>query len=179
MVAHGITHPSFVKVVLAGMFPAFAAAVALAVFLSSPGHGIAQSTLELCQNEVVVENPQANPGLVGDCAALLASKEVLQGSGSDVMALNWSPDVSIADWTGVTVEESPPRVTKLHLSEINIQGGTEPGHHISRSPQRQYPPGVGRAVRATATASRLQQSERPHTEAVEQTQEPHTIAPQS
>ena len=120
MTVDRIAHPSLMKTLIAGTFLALAAVVALALLLSSPGAAgaaVAQSSQELCENEVAVENPQENPGLVADCAALLASKEALQGSDSDAMPLNWSSDVPMGDWNGVTVDGSPPRVTKLSFSE--------------------------------------------------------------
>ena len=55
--------------------------------------------------------PQNNPGLVGDCDALLAARDTLAGSG----ALNWLADTSIEYWDGVTVDGTPPRVTGLDL----------------------------------------------------------------
>lgn len=64
----------------------------------------------------------ADASLAGDCAALLAAKEALTGG----EALNWSADVPVAEWDGVTVSGDPLRVTGLDLSERGIGGGIPP-----------------------------------------------------
>ena len=58
---------------------------------------------------------------MSDCAALLAAQDTLAGSAT----LNWSADLAIGDWAGVTVGGSPGRVTGLDLSN-NQLGGTIP-----------------------------------------------------
>ena len=52
-----------------------------------------------------------NAGLAGDCALLLAAKDPLRGTET----LNWSADTAIADWEGITVGGTPPRVTRLWI----------------------------------------------------------------
>ena len=42
---------------------------------------------ELCSNGIVVPNPADNPGLVSDCATLLAAKPTIEGASGN---LNWS-----------------------------------------------------------------------------------------
>ncbi len=145
MTVDRIAHPSLMKTLIAGTFLALAAVVALALLLSSPGAAVAQSSQELCENEVAVENPQENPGLVADCAALLASKEALQGSDSDAMALNWSSDVPIGDWNGITVEGSPPRVTKLRFSDPFASVGNDQLWDLKKAPflKGSIPPELG------------------------------------
>ena len=64
-----------------------------------------------CVNGIVVPNPTTNPGLVDDCDILLASKDTLRGTET----LNWSADLAIASWEGITVGGSPSRVTRLWL----------------------------------------------------------------
>ena len=64
-----------------------------------------------CSNGIAVPNPVANPGLVADCATLLASKDTLEGTNA---ILNWSVDVVISDWEGVTI--AGDRVSRLGLS---------------------------------------------------------------
>ena len=59
-----------------------------------------------------------NPGLEADCAALLAARDTLAGTGT----LNWSADVPIEDWDGVTLGGSPLRVTELRLPEKGLTG---------------------------------------------------------
>ena len=58
------------------------------------------------------------PGLVSDCAALLAAQDTLAGSAT----LNWSADLAIEDWAGVTVGGSPGRVTGLDLGDYQLSG---------------------------------------------------------
>ena len=54
-------------------------------------------------------------GLLDDCAVLLQAKDTLRGTAT----LNWSADLAIASWEGITVGGSPSRVT-----ELNIDGST-------------------------------------------------------
>ena len=67
-----------------------------------------------CSNGIVVPNPGDNAGLVGDCAALLAAKEALEGGGARALRLDWAADRAIGDWRGVSVSEG--RVAALSLS---------------------------------------------------------------
>ena len=66
----------------------------------------------------VVADPAANPGLVSDCEVLLAVEDFLQGSGT----LNWSVDLSMHDWQGVTLGGSPERVIRLDHSGEEVAG---------------------------------------------------------
>ena len=59
-----------------------------------------------------------NSGLMRDCETLLEAKDALRGTA----ALNWSVDVTIADWDGVTVEGTPGRVTRLSLPSKSLTG---------------------------------------------------------
>ena len=59
-----------------------------------------------CANGVAVSNPRHNPELVADCNALLASRDTLAGDAT----LNWSVDVPIDSWQGVTIGREPLRV---------------------------------------------------------------------
>ncbi len=56
----------------------------------------------------------AHPGLISDCEALLDARDTLAGTGS----LNWSRNLPIAEWDGVTPQGTPERVVWL-----NIRGG--------------------------------------------------------
>ena len=58
-----------------------------------------------------------NPGLVSDCDTLLAVRDTLAGTGS----LNWSANVPIGNWDGITVGGTPQRVTRL---ELRVRGVT-------------------------------------------------------
>ena len=71
-----------------------------------------------CSNGTVVPNPDANPGLVGDCMVLLAVKDTLRGAA----ALDWSPATTIGSWEGVTVGGTPKRVQRLRLEEKGLTG---------------------------------------------------------
>ena len=91
---------------------------------SSPWSGTATGTPNVgaCSTgtavTAVVTDPSANPGLVSDCEALLAVEDSLQGSDT----LNWSVDVSMRDWEGVTLGGTPERVTGLVRSEEELSG---------------------------------------------------------
>ena len=53
-----------------------------------------------------------NPGLLADCDVLLAARDTLQGDAT----LNWSADLAIARWDGVSLSSgSPQRVTSLRF----------------------------------------------------------------
>ena len=69
----------------------------------------------MCANGVAVPKPHANPGLVKDCAALLAARDTLAGNSR----LNWNPDRNISGWDGVGLSvHAPRRVTQLDLGGI-------------------------------------------------------------
>jgi|GEM_PF-4059947 len=70
-----------------------------------------------CSNGTAVEDPDDNPGLLTDCDALLAVRDKLRGG-----ILNWSADVAIDEWYGVTVEGSPKRVTQLKIGPSRLDG---------------------------------------------------------
>ena len=61
---------------------------------------------------------RTNRGLIQDCIALLEAKDALRGTGT----LNWSVDVAIGKWDGVTVSGTPQRVTKLELADKSLTG---------------------------------------------------------
>ena len=75
-----------------------------------------------CSSGTAVEDPGDNPGLVVDCDALLAARDTLKGDG----ILNWSADVAIGEWYGVTVGGSPKRVTELELGPSRLNGQVAP-----------------------------------------------------
>ena len=52
-----------------------------------------------CTNGIVVENPQESRGLASDCTVLLQSRDILAGRDT----LNWSADIPIDRWQGITV----------------------------------------------------------------------------
>ncbi len=71
-----------------------------------------------CLSGVTVTNAAESRGLVEDCGYLLALRDTLAGAGT----LNWSADSAITRWTGVTIEGTPPRVTKLDLANSGLTG---------------------------------------------------------
>ena len=58
---------------------------------------------------------------MSDCATLLAIKDTLAGT---IGNLNWSADVGISSWDGVTIENN--RVTRLELDEHRLNGTIPP-----------------------------------------------------
>ena len=74
----------------------------------------------MCDNGVAVPDPANQPGLVEDCEALLASRDVLTSGGG--ATLNWHPESSVSHWVGVTTGGSPTRVTGLYLYNRDLSG---------------------------------------------------------
>ena len=64
----------------------------------------------------------AEPSLAADCAILLMVRDALAGEDR----LNWSVDVSVPRWDGVTVAGTPPRVTGLNLRNRGLTGTIPP-----------------------------------------------------
>ncbi len=60
---------------------------------------------QLCANGVIVADAAEQPALVGDCAVLLEARDALRGTAE----LNWSVNLPIGEWSGVTVAESERR----------------------------------------------------------------------
>ena len=75
-----------------------------------------------CSSGVAVADPTADTGLVDDCEALLGAKEELAGTG----VLNWSAEVAMSTWDGVTTGGTLERVTELRLGSRGLDG-TVPG----------------------------------------------------
>ena len=79
---------------------ALATLVLLAATFTVVRSASAQSTdTPTCSTGAAVPDPANNPGLVSDCEALLAGRDTLAGTAT----LDWSADVPIAQWEGVTV----------------------------------------------------------------------------
>ena len=78
---------------------------------------IPQQYAEQCSNGTAVPIPANNAGLVADCAALLASKDTLEGTTGN---LNWSADRAISDWDGVTTANN--RVSGLDIENNRLNG---------------------------------------------------------
>ena len=71
-----------------------------------------------CSGGTVVPNPTGSPDLVKECEALLLAKDTLAGTGR----LNWSLDVPITSWDGITVSGMPQRITSLALPSRGLNG---------------------------------------------------------
>ncbi len=63
-----------------------------------------------------------DPGLLADCALLLAAKDALAGNAP----LNWSRDVPLDDWLGVVVDRFRGRVKALELTQMGLHGNIPP-----------------------------------------------------
>ena len=74
--------------------------------------------LSPCANGIAVPDPANNPGLVADCDSLLSARDTLAGTAT----LDWSADLLIENWDGVTVSGTPPRVTSLGLQHLQLTG---------------------------------------------------------
>ena len=78
-----------------------------------------------CSNGTVVPNPASNPGLVSDCEALLAIRDVLAGDmdTTDWHPMgNWNTSTAIKSWRGVRVSGTPRRVTRLDFGADGLEG---------------------------------------------------------
>ena len=87
----------------------------------SPGAISAQQT-SVCATGGAVPDPDDNPGLVSDCATLLAARDTLSGTAT----LNWATDTSITQWEGVGLGGTPRRVTRLNLDGKDLSGMIPP-----------------------------------------------------
>ncbi len=86
------------------------------------GKGTATVTVSVeqasCSNGTAVASPSDNAGLVKDCLTLLTLRDSLEGT----VVLNWSSDVAIGNWKGVSVAGTPRRVQSLSLSDLGLDG---------------------------------------------------------
>ncbi len=71
-----------------------------------------------CSKGVAVPDPEANRGLVRDCALLLLARDPLRGTAP----LNWSEDLPIGAWDGLGFNGDPPRVDGVHLRDRGLDG---------------------------------------------------------
>ena len=85
---------------------------------------IQDTTVDLkpCSSKSVVPEPEANPGLVRDCWALLGLRDALAGRAE----LNWNNHVSIVEWEGIAVGGSPLRVHQVVLRDRSLTGTLPP-----------------------------------------------------
>ena len=87
------------------------------------------SSQDTCEDNAAVLD-RANSGLLLDCAALLHSIESLSLN----RQLNWSRDLDIALWQGVTLGHNPARVIALDLSLQGAGGYIPEGNYIPNYP---------------------------------------------
>ena len=59
-----------------------------------------------------------NTGMISDCKALLAARDILIGNG----LLDWSPARPIKDWEGITLGRTPLRVVSLAVNSRGLDG---------------------------------------------------------
>ena len=84
--------------------------------------------VDLCSNGIAVPDPQNDPGLVQDCAALLTAKDILAAD----PPLNWSADILIYEWEGISFNDYQSddnvftRVAALELVGRNLTGSIPP-----------------------------------------------------
>ena len=104
---------------LASVFAAVAAVtvVALAVLGrgAPPVAAVDQQYVTKCQNGTAVPDHMNNPGLVQDCANLLAACAMFNSASNMRDPLDWAESKSIYEWEGITTAGSPARVTKIEL----------------------------------------------------------------
>ena len=69
--------------------------------------------------DLEIAAPRNNPGLSADREHLLALRDVLEGDGTE---LDWTIERPVADWQGVSLSGTPPRVTELDLAGRGLNG---------------------------------------------------------
>ena len=79
---------------------------------------VVSTSKELCSNGGAVSDPDNNIALLLDCSSLLDMKYSLSAD----PLLNWSADLSIEAWEGVTLGGEPLRVTELQLVKRGLSG---------------------------------------------------------
>ncbi len=75
-----------------------------------------------CSSGISVDDPDENAGLVSDCEALLAVRDRLAGTA----ILNWSADVPMEEWQGITLSNSQGRVVTFSLENYGLSGELPP-----------------------------------------------------
>ena len=86
------------------------------------GHVRATGDVEEVLRGYVAEAVGTNAGILSDSQTLLTAKDRLAGNGD----LNWSSDIPITSWDGVTLGGNPKRVTRLILRESGLRGSIPP-----------------------------------------------------
>ena len=76
-----------------------------------------------CAKATAVEDTVPNRPLTRDCSTLLDAKGTLAGTAT----LNWSKDLAIGSWTGVTTTGTPERVASVSLPSGSLNGSIPDG----------------------------------------------------
>ncbi len=112
-----------------GLFVVLGALSAALVLLSdgrtpAAAGPVESALLTACGSGLAVPEPETNPALVADCAALLEARDALRGTAE----LNWSGDLGLTTWTGITVGTAGgvQRVTALNLERQDLDGVIPP-----------------------------------------------------
>lgn len=105
-------------------------AIALATLLPMPESVSANSRTfkKQCKTKGAITDSHKYPGLVRDCVNLLKMADKLSGDGDP---LNWRASAPMAQWQGITIEGTPPRVTGIEVVESGLSG-TIPGRQLSK-----------------------------------------------
>jgi len=89
--------------------------VALVTVLGVGATASAQVEHDSCSGTPAVSNSTTNTGLIADCDILLAAKPILIGDKTQA-TLNWSPDVAMFRWDGITIDRTFGHVADISLS---------------------------------------------------------------
>lgn len=89
--------------------------VALVTVLGVGATASAQVEHDSCSGAPAVSNSTTNTGLIADCDILLAAKPILIGDKTQA-TLNWSPDVAMFGWDGITIDRTFGHVADISLS---------------------------------------------------------------
>ena len=89
--------------------------VALVTVLGVGATASAQVEHDSCSGTPAVSNSTTNTGLIADCDILLAAKPILIGDKTQA-TLNWSPDVAMFGWDGITIDRTFGHVADISLS---------------------------------------------------------------
>lgn len=76
----------------------------------------------ICVDGGAVENSEDNAELASNCETLLSVRDELAGDA----VLNWSADVSISGWNGVSLGRTPQRIVGLDLHAHGLDGVIQP-----------------------------------------------------
>ncbi len=69
---------------------------------------------------------EGGPGLIADCAILMGARDTLAGDSDAPFWVWWDPGRPIHLWHGVKVGGTPPRVTRLNLRGVGLEGRIPP-----------------------------------------------------